>query len=78
MRDGNITRVNARNAHGEQLIITDQTPEVVALELPAEPPTGSVVIDRDGMAWQARTAWQARVLRGDGRVTWVSTQCHVA
>jgi hypothetical protein len=30
-------------------------------------------LDRDGMAWQARTAWQARVLRGDGRVTWVST-----
>ncbi len=65
--------MNARNVNGEQLIITDQTPETVAVELPAEPPIGSVVIDRDGMAWQARTAWQARVLRGDGRVTWVST-----
>ena len=61
------------NPNGEQLLITDQTPEKVALELPAEPPIGSVVIDRDGMAWQSRTAWQARVLRGDGRVTWVST-----
>ena len=65
--------MNARKADGKQLIITDQTPEMVALELPAEPPIGSVVIDRDGMAWQSRTAWQARVLRGDGRVTWVST-----
>jgi hypothetical protein len=71
--NGSIGRVNARNPNGQQLIITDQTPEVVALELPAEPPIGSVIIDRDGMAWQSRTAWQARVLRGDGRVTWVST-----
>ena len=54
-------------------IITDQIPERVAVDLPAEPPIGSVVIDRDGMAWQARTAWQARVLRGAGRATWVST-----
>jgi hypothetical protein len=73
MRDGSIARVNPRKANDKQLIITDQTPETVAVELPAEPPIGSVVIDRDGMAWQARTAWQARVLRGDGRVTWVST-----
>jgi hypothetical protein len=55
------------------LISTGQIPETVAVQLPAEPPIGSVVIDRDGMAWQARTAWQARVVRGDGRVTWVST-----
>ena len=65
--------VNVRKVDGKQLILSDQTPETVAVELPAEPPIGSVVIDRDGMAWQARTAWQARVLRGDGRVTWVST-----
>jgi hypothetical protein len=69
MRYGSIARVNARKVDGNPLIITDQTPATVA----AEPPIGSVVIDRDGMAWQARTAWQARVLRGDGRVTWVST-----
>ena len=55
------------------MISTGQIPETVAVQLPAEPPIGSVVIDRDGMAWQARTAWQARVLRGDGNVTWVST-----
>ena len=65
--------MNPREANGNQLMITDQTPEAVAVELPAEPPIGSVVIDRDGMAWQARTAWHARVLRGGGRVTWVST-----
>ena len=66
--------MNARKVNGrQQLIITDQTPATVAVELPAEPPIGSVVVDRDGMAWQARTAWQARVLRGDGKVTWVST-----
>jgi len=65
--------VNAWNGNGKPLISTGQTPETVAVQLPAEPPIGSVVIDRDGMAWQARTAWQARVLRGDGRVTWVST-----
>ena len=73
MRYGSIARVNARKVNENPLIITDQTPATVAAELPAEPPIGSVVIDRDGMAWQARTAWQARVLRGDGRVTWVST-----
>jgi hypothetical protein len=73
MRDGSIAQVNARNANGKQLTITGQTPETVAVSLPAEPPIGSVVIDRDGMAWQARTAWQARVLRADSRVTWVST-----
>lgn len=65
--------MNPREANGKQLMITDQTPETVSVELPAEPPIGSVVIDRDGMTWQARTAWQARVLRGDGRTTWVST-----
>ena len=65
--------VNVRKVDGKQLILSDQTPETVAVELPAEPPIGSVVIDGDGMAWQARTAWQARVLRGGGRVTWVST-----
>ena len=65
--------MNPRKADGKQLIITDQTPDTVTIELPAEPPIGSVVIDRDGMAWQARTAWQARVLRADDRVTWVST-----
>ena len=64
--------VNARNGNGHP-IITGQIPERVAVDLPAEPPIGSVVIDRDGMAWQARTAWQARVLRGPGRATWVST-----
>jgi hypothetical protein len=73
MRDGNIARVNTPIGNRKQLSFTSRTPETVAVELPAEPPLGSVVIDRDGMAWQARTAWQARVLHGDGRVTWVST-----
>ena len=65
--------MNPRKANGKQLIITDQNPETVAVELPAEPPIGSDVIDRDDMAWHARTAWQARALRGDGKITWVST-----
>ena len=64
--------MNPRKGNGNP-IITDQIPERVAVDLPPEPPIGSVVIDRDGMAWQARTAWQAQVLRGGGRVTWVST-----
>jgi hypothetical protein len=30
------------------LVIADQTPETVTVDLPTEPPIGSVVIDRDG------------------------------
>lgn len=32
------------------------TPEVVHVDVPPEPPAGSVGLDREGVAWQARAS----------------------
>ena len=39
MRDGSIARVNARNPNGQQLIITDQTPDPIGGRIVRDPVT---------------------------------------
>ncbi len=48
---------------------TEQTPETINVDVPPEPPVGSVVLDALGVAWQSHTRdhggrlWQSAGLR---------------